>query len=37
MSWMLTGAVSLETVLLGTKDIVKMRGFESFSNIKHIV
>ena len=37
MSWMLTGAVSLETFLLGTQDIVKMYGFESFSNIIHIV
>ena len=37
MSWMLTGAVSLETVLLGTQDIVEMYGFESFSNIIHIV
>ena len=34
---MLTGAIFLETVLLGTKDIVKMDGFESFSNIIHIV
>ena len=31
------GAVSLETVLLGIQDIVKMDGFESFSNIIHIV
>ena len=38
MSWMLTGAVSLETVLLGTQEqIVKMDGFESSSNIIHIV
>ena len=37
MSWMLMGAVSLETVLLGIQDIVKMDGFESFSNIIHIV
>ena len=36
MSWMLTGAVSLETVLLGTQDKCKMGGSESFSNIIHI-
>ena len=30
-------AVSLETVLLGTQDVVKMDGFESFYNIIHIV
>ena len=37
MSWIIMGAVSLETVLLGIQDIVKMYGFESFSNIIHIV
>ena len=37
MSWILTGAVFLETVLLDTQNIVKMDGFESFSNIIHIV
>ena len=37
MTWMLTGAVSLETVLLGTQDNCKKDGFESFSNIIHIV
>ena len=37
MSLMLTGAVSLETVLLGTRANVKKDGFESFSNITHLV
>ena len=37
MSWMLTGAVSVEAVLLGTRTNVKMDGFVSFSNITHIV
>ena len=35
MSWMLTGAVSLETVLLGTRTTVKLDGFSGFSNITH--
>ena len=29
------GAVSLETVLLGTRTTIKIDGFESFSNIAH--
>ena len=37
MSRMLTGAVSLEMVRLCTQGNVKMDGFESFSNIIHIV
>ena len=29
------GAVSLETVLLGTRETVKIDGFEGISNIAH--
>ena len=36
MSWKLTGAACLETVLLGTgASSVKIDGFEGFSNITH--
>ena len=34
-SWMLTGAVSLETVLWAPRTTVKLDAFEGFSNIMH--